>query len=111
MQVRDCSDCSVVPQVTARTLQDFPAQSVCVTPGNHPDLCLSLSLPPTSWLRDEDVDIQKFQCHQLYCLAFDTALERPRNLLDSHVASLTSSVLFCLILQANILISIYVTRK
>lgn len=109
LQVRDCNDCPVVPQVTARTLQDFPARSVWFTSDDHPDLCLSL--PPTPWLRDEDVDIQEVQCHQLYCLPFHTALQRPRNLPDPHVATLTSSVLFGLVLQTNILISINVTRK
>jgi len=90
LQVRDNSDCLVVPQGTARTLQDYPDQSVQFISCDLPGLCLSF--PPTHWLTAEDVDVQKVQYHQFYCLPFGTALARPRTLHDPLVATLISTV-------------------
>ena len=90
LHVRDNSDRPVVPQDTARTLQDDPEQSVQFISGGLPDVCVSF--PPTHMLTVEDVDVQKVQYHQLYCLSFDTALVCPRTLCDPCVATLTSTV-------------------
>lgn len=87
--VRNNSDCPVVPDA-ARTLQDDPEQSVQFISGDLPDL--RLSFLPTHWRTDEDVDVQKVQYHQFYCLTFDTALVCPRTLHDPCVATLTSTV-------------------